>query len=58
MMMEVKTVIEQIKSSVEIFANRIGHMGDRMSGSGNKTEKLGHLVKVNATTDALSSHIP
>ena len=58
MIMEVKTVIEQIKRSVEIFANRIGHMGDRMSGSGNKTEKLGHLVKVNATTDTLFSHIP
>lgn len=58
MMMEVKTVIKQIKSSVEIFTNRIGHMGDRMSGSENKTEKLGHLVKVNVTTDTLFSHIP
>lgn len=58
MMMEVRTVIEQIKSSMEIFTNRIGHMGDRMSGSENKTEKLGHLVKVSVTTDTLFSCIP
>lgn len=36
--MEMKTVLGQMKSSVEIFTNRLDHMEDRMSGSENKTE--------------------